>query len=214
MHFQCFSYCLYVGDANRQYFLHHGVSAERLFFAPHAVDNDRFISQREPAQEQAALWKEQLGIPQSHAVILFAGKFEAKKRPLDLVQAFLDAKLEQVVLLFVGAGALESEMRARAKGRKDIFFAPFQNQSLMPRVYATADIVVLPSFGSSETWGLAINEAMCMSRPVIVSTHVGCAGDLIHHGGNGLIFPAGEVVALAGCLKEAFSDHARLRRWG
>jgi glycosyltransferase involved in cell wall biosynthesis len=84
----------------------------------------------------------------------------------------------------------------------------------MPRTYAAADLVVLPSYGSSETWGLAINEAMCMSRPVIASTHVGCAQDLIQPYRNGLVFPAGDVSALATCLKEAFSDRERLQMWG
>jgi glycosyltransferase involved in cell wall biosynthesis len=31
---------------------------------------------------------------------------------------------------------------------------------------------------------------------------------------NGLIFPAGDVSALAACLKEAFSERERLKVWG
>ena len=84
----------------------------------------------------------------------------------------------------------------------------------MPRAYAIADIVVLPSYGIYETWGLAINEAMCLSRPVIVSSHVGCAQDLVHPYENGLIFSAGDIQALADALTEAFSDPARLKKWG
>jgi glycosyltransferase involved in cell wall biosynthesis len=84
----------------------------------------------------------------------------------------------------------------------------------MPRTYAIADLVVLPSYGASETWGLAINEAMCLSCPVVVSSHVGCAQDLIHYQQNGLVFPAGNVSALANSLQEAFSDRKRLQRWG
>lgn len=212
--FRRFSAFLYVGKANRQYFRYHGISDDKLFFAPHAVDNDRFIQQHQTASEQAARWKRQLGIPESHAVILFAGKFEAKKRPLDLLRAFIQADLQEAALLFSGAGPLELEMRKQADGRGDIFFAPFQNQSLMPRTYAAADLFVLPSYGPGETWGLAVNEAMCMARPVIVSTHVGCTQDLIQHGNNGLIFPAGNVAALAECLQEALADRARLRNWG
>ncbi|MEI6720383.1 MAG: glycosyltransferase family 1 protein, partial [Betaproteobacteria bacterium] len=34
------------------------------------------------------------------------------------------------------------------------------------------------------------------------------------HGHNGLVFPAGDVGALADCLREAFADPGRLRRWG
>lgn len=126
----------------------------------------------------------------------------------------MTANLSQVSLLFVGAGSLEADLKTAAAHHANIYFAPFQNQSLMPRTYAIADLVVLPSYGASETWGLAINEAMCLSRPVIVSSHVGCAQDLIHHKHNGLVFPAGNVSALASSLQEAFSDRQRLYRWG
>jgi glycosyltransferase involved in cell wall biosynthesis len=53
-----------------------------------------------------------------------------------------------------------------------------------------------------------------MGRPVIVSDHVGCAQDLVVPHQNGLIFPAGNVAALASCLREALSDRTRLRTWG
>lgn len=209
-----FSACLYVGKANYEYFRYYDVPPENLFFAPHAVDNARFFTHAEDANHKAMLWKQDLGIPNNHAVILFAGKFEAKKRPTDLLQAFLQANLSQVSLLFVGAGNLESELRLQASKHPHIHFAPFQNQTFMPRTYAIADLIVLPSYGSSETWGLAINEAMCLSRPVIASTHVGCAQDLIQPYRNGLIFSAGDVSALATCIKEAFSVRERLQMWG
>lgn len=209
-----FAACLYVGKANYGYFQHHGVSPQKLFFSPHAVDNDRFFKQSEIARQQAISWKQELGIPLSHDVILFAGKFEPKKRPLDLLQAFLTARLKQVSLLFVGSGSLETELRTASAKHSHIYMAPFQNQSLMPRTYAIASLVVLPSYGAGETWGLALNEAMCMARPVIASSHVGCEQDLINTHKNGLVFPAGDVLALAHCLQDAFSDRIRLKRWG
>ena len=209
-----FAAYLYVGKANHEYFRYHGVPPEKLFFAPHAVDNDRFFTQADLATQQAVIWKQELGIPADHAVILFAGKFEIKKRPLDLLRAFLQANLDRVALLFVGSGSLEADLKSEAAGQPQIYFAPFQNQSLMPRTYAIADLVVLPSHGSGETWGLAMNEAMCLARPVVVSTHVGCAQDLVHPYQNGLIFPASDVSALTHSLQEAFSDRQRLLRWG
>ncbi|GAB4369394.1 MAG: hypothetical protein Kow00121_09280 [Elainellaceae cyanobacterium] len=209
-----FAAILYVGKANYGYFRYHQVAPGKLFFSPHAIDNDRFLAQADIASQQAQTWKQELGIPENHQVILFAGKFELKKRPLDLLQAFLQAQLAQVSLLFVGSGSLEAELKAKATGHPHIYFAPFQNQSLMPRTYATADVVVLPSYGPQETWGLSINEAMCLARPVIVSDHVGCAQDLVHPYENGLIFPAGNVSALADALREAFSNQDRLQAWG
>ncbi|WP_017314706.1 glycosyltransferase family 4 protein [Mastigocladopsis repens] len=207
-----FAACLYVGKANYNYFLYHGVPANCLYFSPHAIDNDRFFAHAQTAKEQAVAWKQELGIPIDHAVILFAGKFEEKKRPLDLLRAFVQAKLSQVSLLFVGSGSLEKDLKSQVAEHKNIYVAPFQNQTLMPRTYAVADLVVLPSH--SETWGLVMNEAMCLARPVIASTHVGCTQDLIHPHQNGLIFGAGDVPALAHSLQEALRDRQRLQQWG
>jgi glycosyltransferase involved in cell wall biosynthesis len=146
-------------------------------------------------------------------VILFAGKFEEKKRPRDLLEAFMQARLPEVSLLMVGNGEQETALR-RDYARANIYFAPFQNQSRMPRVYMAGDVFVLPSYGNQETWGLAVSEAMCMGRPIIVSDHVGCARDLVQDRKNGLIFPAGNVSALANALREAFADTPRLKSWG
>ena len=212
--FERFSAFLDVGSANRDYFRYHGVAEGRLFRAPHAVDNERFLAAAGPAQAAAREWRRQLGIPEAHRVILFAGKLEPKKRPLDLLEAFRAAGLSDASLLFVGAGELEGELREAARNVGHVHFAPFQNQTEMPRVYAAADVFVLPSYGATETWGLAVNEAMCLGRAVIVSDHVGCAADLVEPGVNGLVFPAGDVKALAAALGEALSDDARLRRWG
>ena len=74
-----------------------------------------------------------------------------------------------------------------------------------------ADLFVLPSL--KETWGLAINEAMCMSRPVVVSSTVGCGPDLVEQNENGMIFNAGDEPALSNCLRTALADPDRLRAW-
>jgi glycosyltransferase involved in cell wall biosynthesis len=210
--FRRFSAFLYVGAANREYLRHHGVPDSKLFFCPHCVDNERFFSETEAARDDARQWRNQLGIQPNLRVVLFAGKFEPRKRPLDLVEAFKAADVPDAVLVLVGNGEQEAELRKRALGSENILFAPFQNQTRMPRTYMLADLFVLPSF--DESWGLAVNEAMCMGRPIIVSDQVGCAQDLVRHGQNGLIFPAGNVPALSNASREAFSNPARLEAWG
>ena len=212
--FRRFSAFLYVGHANREYFRYHGVREGKLFRAPHAVDNARFLSTASAAMLDAVRWKQELGIPPQDRVVLFAGKFEPRKRPLDLLRAFEAAQVPRTSLLFVGSGPLERELKAAAAGKHGVYFAPFQNQTRMPRVYAAGDLFVLPSAGRGETWGLAVNEAMCMARPIIVSDHVGCARDLVIPFENGLVFPADDVAALAACLREALSDPQRLRLGG
>lgn len=212
--FERFSACLYVGQANRDYFRKHGVSEDRLFFSPHAVDNERFTTSMVLASEEGRKWRTELGISPHNLLLLFAGKFEEKKRPLDLLEAFVRLQRSDVSLLFVGAGKLEVELRRKAGQVPNVFFAPFQNQTAIPRAYAACDLFVLPSFGPEESWGLAVNEAMCLSKPVVVSSHVGCGSDLVREGENGLIFEAGDVGALTSVLQTALSDRKKLQRWG
>jgi glycosyltransferase involved in cell wall biosynthesis len=209
-----FAAVTFVGRANKQYFRMHGVPEEKLFFAPHAVDNQRFFAAEPTARKEAILWRRELGIPQDHLLVLFAGKLEEKKRPLDLLEAFRQLRRDDVSLLFVGNGEQEAQLRERASSLPNVHFALFQNQSQMPRAYAVGDLFVLPSYGPEESWGLAINEALCLAKPVIVSSHVGCAADLVRPGESGLVFEAGNVAALTAALRDALSDRNRLSRWG
>ncbi|CAN5213345.1 hypothetical protein BH11PSE14_BH11PSE14_02720 [soil metagenome] len=210
--FRRFFRVLAVGSANADYFRNNGVPDARIRFVPHCVDNDRFQAAA-PANAAAAQWRRALGIPVQAPVILFAGKFEEKKRPLDLLAAFLRLEREArdgelgAALLFVGGGALESDLRRLAGERlgRSVFFAPFKNQSEMPMVYAIADLLALPSFGNGETWGLAVNEAMNLARPCLLSTHVGCGPDLVREGETGWVFEAGNADALAAALGRALA---------
>jgi glycosyltransferase involved in cell wall biosynthesis len=213
--FRRFAAFLAVGKANTEYYRRSGVAESKIHFVPHCVDNRRFQSAAADAERGAIEWKRELGIPLDRPVILFAGKFETKKRPLDLLRAF--TKLDgNGVLLFTGAGPLEGQLKEEAGDRigRTIFFAPFQNQTRMPVVYSAGEVVVLPSYGVGETWGLAVNEAMNLGRPAIVSTHVGCGPDLVRPGETGWIFEAGSVDGLAAALKDALGDLARLQGMG
>ncbi len=199
---------LATGRANRDFFLAHGAPPERIFHVPHCVDNARFGAEPALTRTAALEWRRSLGIPDDRFLVLFAGKLEPKKRPDLLLAAFQAARLPDATLLFVGHGSLEPSLRAAARAQVDVVFAPFQNQSAMPRTYAAADIMVLPSEGHQETWGLAVNEAMATGVPSIVSDVVGCGPDLISEGETGWSFLAGDRRALCDALQKT---HAHLR---
>lgn len=218
--FRRFDAFLAVGAANAEYFRRARVPESKIHFAPHCVDNERFQGAAPEAIREAGEWRRQMGISENSPVVLFAGKFEDKKRPLDLVKAF-GVALErlrqdagpQASLLLVGSGDLEGRLRAAAGDHlnRAVFMAPFQNQSRMPRVYAACDVFALPSYGSGETWGLAVNEAMNLGKPAIVSSHVGCGPDLVIPGETGWIFPAGDIDALADALVQTIAMDGPLR---
>lgn len=200
-----FSRCaafLPTGRANTAYFQHYGVPREKLFPAPHAVDADHFTAT--PARvAQANAERASLGIPAGARVVLFAGKLTAKKRPDLLLAAFVRATVPGSHLVFAGNGEALDSLRTAARSYANVHFLPFANQSAMPARYLVGDVFVLPSEGRHETWGLAVNEAMHLARPCIVSDHVGCHADLITPGETGWTFPAGDEAALAETLRIA-----------
>lgn len=182
-------YALYVGSCNKSYFIKHGISQDKLIFAPHAVDNLRFADNK--YQYDATIWRESLGFRSEDLVILFAGKFIAKKNPLMLIDALQRVNRDigkPIKLLLVGNGELEEFIRVKTKGDPNCKIIGFQNQSKMPVVYRLGDVFCMPSQGPNETWGLAINEAMASSLPILASDRVGCHVDLIRTGFNGWIF--------------------------
>jgi glycosyltransferase involved in cell wall biosynthesis len=207
---------LAIGQANRDFYIKYGVAPERIFGCPYFVDNDRFQQQLEKIRaERDAIrtaWRVQAG----HVCFLFAGKFQRKKRILDLLNAIDLARKTnpRIHLLAVGAGELMVEAVALAKSRDlPVTFAGFLNQTEITRAYAAADCLVLPS-DYGETWGLVVNEAMACGLPAIVSDRVGCGPDLVEGGVTGAIFPFGDIGALADKILEMAHDSGRVARLG
>lgn len=71
-----------------------------------------------------------------------------------------------------------------------------------------ADLFVLPSRGLYETWGLAVNEAMHLGIPCLVSDRVGCQRDLVTEGETGWVFQATDFNSLQSKLATALAEVA------
>ena len=204
---------LVVGKANRAYYEAFDVESQRLFPCPHSIDVQRFAEPAEALETEAGQWRHQLGIADECRVLLYAGKFERKKRPLELMRAIAAIGDPGIVLVLVGTGELESEVNTIAATDATRFrVLPFQNQRRMPVVYRLGDLFVLPS-AYGETWGLAVNEAMACGRPVLVSDRVGCAVDVVDRS-CGRVFPWNDSSAMIGAMKEMMADREKLAEMG
>jgi glycosyltransferase involved in cell wall biosynthesis len=211
-----FDAVLAIGSANREFHRAMGVPEDRIFLTPYAVDNRRFMrASRLSATERGDI-RASLGAGDDRPIILYAAKFQPRKRPDDLLRAaaLLNGGPAPFHLALVGSGEIEPRLRALTHelGLENLCFAGFVNQSALPRYYGACDIFVLPS--ADESWGLAVNEAMCAGLPIVASTEIGCVPDLVHDGRNGRIFPAGNIVALAEALRPLIADAALRRRMG
>jgi len=216
---------LCVGQRNREYLRHYGVRDSQLVLCPHFVDNEWFRSRADEARQTgaAARVRAEYGIPEDAFVLLYVGKFIAKKRVSDIVEAAIRLvrgnDVPKLHLLLVGDGRLRSELERQAQDwRSNVHFAGFRNQQEIPAYYAAGSAITLAS--ESETWGLVVNEAMACGLPAIVSDAVGCAPDLIEEAKTGVSFPVGNVDALSDriaqlsqlILRSADDTLGRLRR--
>lgn len=206
---------LVVGERNRQYYLYYGADESKMFFTPHAVDNEFFASTAADLRPERERLRTEWGIPPDATVFLFAGKFIPVKRPLDFVRAIEQAAQSNQDLwgLMVGDGPFRAEIETLIKQKGlPIALSGFLNQTEMPKAYAASDVLVLPS--ESETWGLVVNEAMASGLPAVISDTVGCALDLVKPGQTGEIFPSGLVVELTRILVNFAREPVRIQRMG
>jgi glycosyltransferase involved in cell wall biosynthesis len=195
-----FDAALVVGKRNRSYWEHYGYPQNRIFDAPHCVDNAFFVNRATP--EAGVLLRSELGIPADAKVVMMAGKLIPLKRPLDLIEAVARTRQGGVNahVLIAGSGPLEEAVKARcAKCDVPLALLGFCNQTQMPSAYAAADVLVMCS--ESETWGLVVNEALASGTPALVSDSVGCAPDLLEALGSGTVFKLANIDDLAKKLK-------------
>jgi glycosyltransferase involved in cell wall biosynthesis len=207
--------CLAVGKWSREYYLHYGARADRVFLVPHVIDDHYFARESVSLKTERAAIRREWGLDEEAAVFLFAGKFIDVKRPMDFVRAIEQAsgRDHSLMGLMVGDGPLRAACEGYSRQNNvPVKFTGFLNQSQIARAYVACDALVLSS--ASETWGLVVNEAMACGRPCIVSDKVGCGPDMIVSGETGDIFAVGDVGALAGLLALYAKDRARLEAMG
>lgn len=158
--------------------------------------------------------------PQKNAhappVILFCGQMIARKGIDLLLEAFslLCSREVEAKLLLVGReGELPERLsRLSERAQSRIEWLGFVEPGGLPELFARADIFVLPS--RYDGWGVVINQALGAGLPVVCSSAVGAAGELVIDGANGFVVPAGHVPELARALEQLLVDPVRRSEFG
>ncbi|WP_051340347.1 glycosyltransferase family 4 protein [Azospirillum halopraeferens] len=204
---------LAVGSLNAAYFRALGIPDEKIVLTPWAVDN-AFFRVGDGTRREAL--RREFGIPADAPVILFVARLQRLKLPDLVLEAFQHlapgAASRSPHLIFVGTGEMLPHLKEAARGLDRVHFAGFRGQRELRGFYDLCDVFVLPSM--YETWGLVVNEAMNLGKPVVVSDQVGSGHDLIRQGENGYRFPTGDAPALAAALSDILADPERARRMG
>ncbi len=116
-------------------------------------------------------------------------------------------QLPNVLLLIVGDGPKRAELQKLiVKGQlSNVIIEPWTSD--VASYYKTADLFLLTS--NYEGYGMTIVEALSAGCPVVM-TDVGCAGDVVENGKNGLVVPVGDEKALTAAVLKVLSGEAHL----
>jgi glycosyltransferase involved in cell wall biosynthesis len=154
--------------------------------------------------------RERLQLPPDSKLVGIAARFDPNKNIDVLVQAIGHLRHPDVYLLLAGSGPLRDRLEqvARAAGvRERLRFIGFIEWT--PEFYAGLDVHVLPS--RNEGTGLSILEAGFYGTPN-VGSDIGGIRQLIDDGHTGLLAPAGDAKALAGCIQRLLSEDGLAQR--
>jgi D-inositol-3-phosphate glycosyltransferase len=157
--------------------------------------------------------RNELLAPDEHAIVLI-GRLQPWKGIQYAIEALrLLVPRLKVRLLIGGAGTYRSTLE-RLVGElgltEQVRFLGNVPYHDVPRLYALADLVLGTSF-ASETFGMALCEALACERPVIASDWDGYREVVIHQQ-TGLIVPAQDPPALAAAIERLLSNRAEARR--
>lgn len=186
------------------------VPRERVSVIPNAVDERRFPPATPASSAEA---RRTIRLDDDAAVVAYAGALVAEKGVADLIAAVAGAAGPRgpVTLLVAGDGPERAalEHAATTAGVDARFVGAVTDPA---RVYAAADVVVLPSRGGDSQPAVLI-EAALVGRPCIAAA-VGSIDEVVLDGRTGTLVPPGDVAALRRAITELLADAARARALG
>ncbi|MBN1484505.1 MAG: glycosyltransferase family 4 protein [Chloroflexia bacterium] len=183
-----------------------GVPADRIFYVPNGVEQDRFAG-LDPAQGRRL--RLHYGL-EGKATVLYLGTLNLSSHPLGLLLqafAYLSQSLPQAHLVMVGGG----EDRARLEGRvRDmglpgrVTFTGAIAPQEVPAYFLLGDVSVDPVYDDAVARArspLKIFESMACGVPVVAGD-VGDRREILAEGRAGRLVPPGDARLLAQGLQE------------
>lgn len=141
-------------------------------------------------------------------IVLYVGAVLEEKRLDTVLQALNQLRDPRLAFLVVGDGPHLAHLISLSAGRPDVFFAGRVVEGV-GHYFDAADMLVLPGTG-----GLALNEAMAHSLPLISGYADGSADDLVLTGVNGFRLERGTADEIAIRIAELAADPALRERMG
>lgn len=194
--FMLYDHFFAVGSLAIEYLRHFGVHNNKISLFTYAIDDQTFSKYSQLSDMEIKAVKNKFSITNEAAVVLSVAKFNEREAPWDLLKAFCLINDPSLQLVLVGDGPQRAALETyAARHSVNVIFTGYLNYTMLPQVYAVADIFVHPS--QNEPWGVSVAEAMACGLIVITSSNVGAGYDLIEPGVNGFLYISGDALELS-----------------
>jgi glycosyltransferase involved in cell wall biosynthesis len=178
------------------------------------VDLNRFNSENIDKEEIQKI-RMQLGIRNAGKVIGYVGRPIRKKGLYELFEAFqiINLKLKNTQLLIVGdVEPCEPDKDTMLNLKKIANHKRLENkiifagkQSDVPQLISLMDVLILPSYGEGEGFGMTLVEAAAMSKPTI-ATDIPCFRDAVLNNVTGILVPPKDPNTLASAIMKILAN--------
>ena len=162
--------------------------------------------------------REKLSLSEDDKIILFVGHLINYKSPDLLIKAMptIIEKTPNARLVIVGDGPLRGELERITNDlhlTQTIKLAGAVSNAVKALYYNAADVFVLPSTTSGESFGIVLLEAAAAGLPIVVSS-LDTFRAFIIDGYNGLVAKLGDIDSLAETINRLLSDPALRQEMG
>ena len=189
------------GTKAKEYLEYLGAKSENTYISTNTIDMEYFQSKVVEYRNKDSFMKERKKYPKY--LLLYVGQLIRRKGIIQILGALNILEDPNIGFIIVGNGPEEENLKAfcAEKRLQNVFFEGFQQQEMLPKYYALADVFILPSF--EEVWGLVVNEALASGLYVLSSKYAGASYDLMKEGWNGEVFDPNKVEEIVELIKRA-----------
>jgi glycosyltransferase involved in cell wall biosynthesis len=163
---------------HRDLFLEYGISSNKIFLLPMMVGNEKYF------KIAKAFTSDQI----TTISFIYVGRLIQRKNVKLLCASFKTLLKDHIniELNIIGDGECMPELIDLVKHTPQIILHGKKFDNDLLQFYEGANVLILPA--TDEPWGLVINEAMAAGLPVVCSSAVGAAHDLVLKPDTGWVF--------------------------
>ena len=164
----------------------------------------------QPAPEDVARIRAELNVPEGTVLVGMLGRMAWAKGHHLLAEAVIKSGCDELVAVLLGFGEEEEPLREMASR------PPYRGRVILPG--AEASVRDMPAYlkaldlfcfaSLQESFGLAVLEAMVLDCAV-AGSRTGEVAHMLDQGEAGLLFPPGDVDAMASCLRTLVREPQR-----